>query len=86
MFVCISDHFFLLFLCWVIFSYAPAHASTSSRPPPLFIVPVYQRVRVPTQPGGKGAQRMSDKTCSVLPRHLSEPHLSSVCRDGNEQE
>lgn len=57
------------------------HTSTSSRPPPLFIAPVYQSVRVPTQPGGGGwgvggAQRMSDKTCSVLPRHLSEPRLS----------
>lgn len=26
--------------------------------------------------GVGGAQRMSDKTCSVLPRHLSEPRLS----------
>lgn len=33
-----------------------------------------------------GVQRMTDKTCSVLPRHLSEPRLSSVCRDGSEQE
>lgn len=52
MFGCISYHFFLLFLCWVIFSYAPAHTSTSSCPPLLFIVPVYQSVRVPTQPRG----------------------------------
>lgn len=37
-------------------------------------------------PTRRGVRQMSDKTCSALLWHLSEPHLSSVCRDGNEQE
>lgn len=65
-------------------SFSISHAETDTPPSlslSLFIVMVYQSVRFPHSRGG-GVRW----TCSALPWHLSEPHLSSVCRDGNEQE
>lgn len=80
--VCMSFlPFFFLSLSPVIFYFTRRNRHTSlSLSLSIYSHGISKRA-FPTQRGG--AVRW---TCSALPWHLSEPHLSSVCRDGNEQE
>lgn len=61
----------------------PSHTETDTPPSPSSYSRGMSKCACPTQ---RGVRRVTDKTCSALLWHLSEPHLSSVCRDGNEQE
>lgn len=75
--------FFSFSLSTVIFYFSTYHTWKQTHPPLSSYSHGMSKCSCPTQ---WGVQWMSDKTCSALLWHLSEPPLSSVCRDGNEQE